>query len=479
MTDKDIVFNNFQRGIGDSPYVGFGRMQNIDIFGVPGAFRMAYRSTLSFTPIGFPTAIVKDVSGNVYIGTDQGYVYQIAGTITRTLRGPSSAVSDLKVWNNYLFITANSTIDVYGPLNSVSSALFPNWLGASLATGYGHQMLPLPGNTMYIANGAYVAVLSSFAAGAIGVAPTGSLNLTAIPLPSGEFVRSLAELSRLVLIGTQFGASFSDLYTVSQANIYPYDLNTLTLGFPIAFEENGINQMFTVNNQTYVHAGIYGNIYITNGTSAQFYKNVLPGRIFGETITPFPNAMNYVNNQLLVGTAYSGSSSNALQGVYSIRNGGALNFRTISTLNTGSTQPLNIGAIYPTGQDTMLIGWQDGSTYGVDTIDFTTFGSFSSYSESEVLKVGTPLDNATYEDIEVQLTKPLIAGQQIRLKARDGINSTYKTITTLDMTNAIAGSTAIYAKASLTDYNTLQIRCELNQTASYPNNIEVMEVRLR
>lgn len=473
---KDLVINNFQTGIGESHYTGFGRMQNLEIFQVPGSFKMKYRSVLSFTPVGLPMAIVKDIYGNVYVGTDQGYLYK-NGTILGT---PKSVIWDLKVWNNYLFITYATTMDVYGPLDSGGATTFPNWLGLSLVSSYGHGMLPLQGNTMYICNGGNVATITSFAAGAVGVAPTATYNSTAIPLPSGDYARCLAELGRTILIGCQSGASFYDLYTVSQSNIYPYDLGTLTLGYAIAFEENGINQMFTQGNIAYVNAGIYGNIYRTNGSSVDFYKTVLFGRSFGETITPYPNAINYVNNELLVGTAYAGSSATSLQGVYSIRPGGKLNFRTISTTNTGSTQPLKIGAIYPTGQDTMLIGWQDGTTYGVDTIDFNTFVN-SAYFESQVYKVGTYTDNVTYEHLDIQLTRPLITGQQIKVYWRDGINSSWILMATFTSASVQSGSTALYSKAIITDANTLQIRCELSQPTStvFPNNIEVTEVRIR
>jgi hypothetical protein len=87
----------------------------------------------------------------------------------------------------------------------------------------------------------------------------------------------------------------------------------------------------------------------------------------------------------------------------------------------------------------------------------------------------------TYQDLEIRLTKPLIANQQIRVKYRTSINGAWTTINTLDTTNTKPNETTIYTKALIGNASNVQLRCELSQPTSvvFPNNIEVIELRLR
>lgn len=489
---KDLIINNFQKGIGDSPYVGFGRMQNLEIFQTPGSAKIKYRNVLLASPVGMPIASCKATNGTVYYATDQGNIYDSVGNQYAANVG---VIYDLKVWNNFLFYTYDKSvtsspnytgaIGIIGPLSGGTSFTNANYQ-TNLVSGYLYNkpLLPIAGDAMYIGNGANVGVLSNF----LPSNPSGATwNPTAVPLPYGEYCRTLSQLGRSVLIGTQGGSGFTDLSQVI-ANIYPYDLGTLTLGFPIPFAENGINQMLAVNNQVYVHAGIYGNIYVTNGTSVKPYKKLPFNRAYGTTIFPYPNAMNYVNGELLIGTStyldsFPGSSS--VHGIYSIYLAtGALNFKTISTQNIGTNQQLKVGSILPTSQDQMFTGWTDGAVTGLDQVDSVVSNNFSAFFESQVFKVGTPLNNATFTDIEVQLSEPLITGQQINLKYRDGVTQPWTLIPGMPLTiaNAQGGdATALYAKAKMTNLNILQVRGEAVQLDStqFPGNVNFLEVRLR
>lgn len=564
---QDIIISNFQKGIAESPFVGFGKMQNLEIYQSPGSVKMKYRNTLSFTPNGLPVAIVGDVYGNFYVGTNTGYVYKVVGLtnpIVTTLISAGQIVYDLKVWQNYLWIATDSAISLYGPLGNAGATVFTAIYGG-LNSGYNKPLFPVGAqssnsNTMYFGNGNYVGTITNFVAGTsyvtgpgtiavtaglglvtgtgtsfltsftpgsfiiangetrtvstvvnntsmytdnwlnnfsgaytystggAGVAPTATLNATAIPLQLGEACRCLSELGRNLLIGTQSGATFNSL-GASVANVYPYDLGTLTLGFPMQFEENGINQMFSVNNICYINAGIYGNIYQTNGSSIGLYRRLPFIRAFNETLFPYPNAINYSNNELLVGTSTGTLSapSDMVQGIYSLKGSSSpvLNLRTISTTNVGKNQLLRIGAIYPYNQDVILVGWQDGSTFGVDYIDGSTFTNFSAFFESPIFVVGEPLDNTTFDDIEVYLTKTLVAGQQIQLYWRDGFGSwtpipAKNGNTYLDVTCGPIGTTSYFTKSLIDNANTVQIRCELSQPTTLQNgNIGVQQIRIR
>lgn len=486
MQDKNgnIIIHNPQVGMGDSPYVGYGRMQNVEINQVPGILKMKYRSVLKYSVVGLPMAIVRDSLGNEYVGTDRGYFYK-NGLLQRS---DAVKIYDLKVWQDYLLITRDTVIDVYGPLSSGGASYFQNWK-TGLTSGYFHKLMPLlptGGAIMYVGNGNSVGTLTSFVAGDPGVpsAPTATWNATAVPLAFGEYCQTLGVLGRFLLIGTQGGGNFQNVNRLNIANIYPYDLGSLTLGIPLQLNENGINQIFVSNNLAYIHAGIYGNVYRTNGSSIEFYKKIPYNKVFGTAIFPYPNAINYINNELLIGTStlndtFPGSLST--QAVYSIRDTNkALSYRTISTTNIGSDQTLQIGVILPTGQDNMLIGWQDGTSYGVDEIDSTLFENYSVFFEAPVEIVAEPENNATFDDIIVYTANPLVSGQSIRLRYRDGLLSTYTDIGIITSSSAKTGSTGYFIKSKINNSNTVQVECALKQenTVLFGNNINILGIKI-
>lgn len=498
----NILINKFQAGIGESSYTGFGRMQNLEIFQVPGVGKIKNRPALYFTPDAMPMAMVKDAYGNLWTGTANGKIYQNQNQAVCNVSGSSSTavqvsgcVYDMKIANDYLLIThtggSTVSISLIGPLNPAKAIYYWGlWKSSSAITmAWGMPLAVLTGNQyIYFGAGNSVGTLNSFTPNADpSIAPTATFSTTAIPLQSGDYVQSMTVLGRTLLIGTQGGSYFNSVAATGTANIYPYDLGTLTLGVPMPLEENGVNQMFTVNQQCFLHAGVYGNVYITNGTSIKFYKRINFNRTYGSTIFPYPNAIQYINNELFIGTSnYNGSyDSNAVQGVYSVRNN-ALNFKTISTYNVGQTQTLQIGCILPAGQDITYVGWQDGSTYGVDYNDYVLTGGFNAFFESEVEVVADPQNNATYDDIIVFLANPLIDGQQIQLKWRDGRSDSWTLITAnngdsyLSTASTPAGATAIYTKSKINNANTVQVQCALKQldTVAAGNNIEILGIKV-
>lgn len=474
--DNGITIKNFHEGIATSPHVGFSKLQNLEIFEVPGIAKIKYRTVQKYSLDGLPVSIQKDINGNIYVLTSSGKVYK-NGTLIITGLGASY---DMKVWKNYLFITAQTQLHLYGPLDSLSAQSFSSWQ-SGLASGYNKPIIGGQDDILYVGNGNSVASVSNFAAAAAGVSPTGTWTADALTLPDGQFVRTLAELGRYLMVGTQGGSSEADISSVNVANIYPWDRSSTSFELPIELKEQGVNQMFAVNNLLFVHAGIYGNIYVTNGSSVQFLQKIPFNRAFATTLKPYPNAINYINSELLVGTS-TGSDvypNTSVHGIYSIKNQ-KLNFRTISTTNVGQNQILYIGAILPTGQDTILIGWQDGTSYGVDEVDFRAYEDFSAFLESPLYQVGTALSPRTFAHLEIRLSKPLIAEQQIRIKWRNSLDAEWTEIATLDTSNTEANELALYSPALISEATSIQLRVELTQplNTSFGKNIELIEVRI-
>lgn len=144
-----------------------------------------------------------------------------------------------------------------------------------------------------------------------------------------------------------------------------------------------------------------------------------------------------------------------------------------STGGIGATQTLRIGCIYSTSNDQLYIGWQDGSSYGVDTLNTTLYTNFTAFFESKFYTVGSILNKRTYKRLEISLTNPLISGQQIRVSYRKNLNDDWTVLGTYDSTNFGTENT-FNTLANIASVTKLQIKIEMNQatTVAFGNNIE-------
>lgn len=404
---------------------------------------------------------------------------------------------------SYLLISRQTDLAIWGPIGSGGASLFSGWNGGFssplFASGYAKPIIVGQDNIVYIGNGGFVASfpLSHFAAQVDGVTPllTGSgINTAALTLAQGHYVRSMAELGKWLMVGSQGGSSIYDSVNVKLGRIFPWDRTSPTFNLPVIFNENGINSMLQVGNILYISAGTRGRIYYTDSTNYTQIKRLpfTTNRQFGAVLFGYPNAMQFHNGELLTGASTGADTypSKSLMGVYSmfltpIQIGNTIIQYPVvmrnspSTLSVGSTQVLKIGAILSTSNDQLYIGWQDGSTYGVDVLDSTLYSSYSSFIETQFYTVGSVLDKKTFKNMEISLTNPLIAGQQIRISWRGNLNDSWTSLGTFDSTNFGTNNT-FRTLANLASLVKLQLKIELNQatTVAFGNNIELEYISL-
>ena len=170
-------------------------------------------------------------------------------------------------------------------------------------------------------------------------------------------------------------------------------------------------------------------------------------------------------------------------GVYAIGDNNAIVLRnTISTGNVGESSVLKIGAIYRDSvQNKFYVGWQDGSSFGVDVLSTTgtLYTNNEAYFESPLFQVGTTLKGKQFQDIEFKLGKKLQSGQEVKIKYRTDLSDDWTTIGTYDFATLGAVREHIDT-AGIPETSQVQIRVELTQdTSNKTDNIELIEVRLR
>lgn len=486
--DSSIIIGGaeFLKGQAQSPHVGFGAVRNLELLDVPGIAKIQWKTQSLYTPTALPIAIVKDPnfsgtgSRGYYYATEDGNIYN-NGTL---LGSGYSNVQDLAFFKDYLFITHGSVISLYGPVGSASAQFFGNWQ-TGLTSTYFKKIVPGQDNIVYITNGNTLAAVSSFVAGAPTVAPTASFSLTALTLPSGVYARTMTELGKYLAIGTQLGSSYAD-FEYGFGNIYYWDRSSTSFELPLQIQESGINQMLTDGNTLIVQAGVYGNFYRTNTVDFKKITQVQVSATRNATAKFYPNAIGKLANEIISGSstlsdAFDGYTAH---GIWSLKDDVSYIRNTISTGNVGATANLKIGAVLPlsqNGQKYYLIGWSDGSTYGVDEISSTAkYPSYRSYFESQFYEVGTARNPKTYEHMEITLARPLLANQSIRISYRKNLTDTYTIINTLDTTNTASGETSLLIKPLIAKARTLQLKVELSQTSSvtFDKNIELKEIRI-
>lgn len=486
--DGVLTISDWQKGQADSAYLGFSNIQNCEVFDTPGVLKIGNRTvSRGYTFTGLPVAYAEDSYGNNYTLTNDGKCYK-NGTAIQTGLG---LAWDLAIYNDYLLVTHSSVISAYGPLYSGSAQWFGNWK-TGLGGVYYAKMLASKNGDLFIGNGNSIAKISSFVAGAPTVAPTATLNTSVATLPVNQAVTTFVELGIYFLIGTQaLSGSWASATNFKVANIYLWDKeDTKMTALAGVLNEASVQSMIVNNHLAYIVAGTRGNVYVSD-TSTQRKLRRIPwnqNKIFGSTLRVYPNAMAFSNNNnLLIGTstlsdAFGASISPSRHGVYEMdvntEKYPTVLKNLISTGNNGSTQVLSVGFVFVGSTDSIYIGWQDGSSYGMDTTDYVLCTNSIALAESQIYRVGTKDNPTTFEHLEFTIGRPLTTGQEITIWYRKNATDDYTlignfTYTTLGAVISHATS-ALIAKAEI-----VQVKVALTQptTSTIGNNIDLINLQ--
>lgn len=239
-----------------------------------------------------------------------------------------------------------------------------------------------------------------------------------ISLPAGYRVRCFGYWNEYLAIGTVKGSTVTEQDT---GRVYFWDGIAPTYNFFIDVPEGGINALHGTKGKLFIWAGYQGDLLeYMGGASGAIVKHD-PKITSDKYMEIYPGAVTMWKSLLRYGSCGNSNSTEIDRGVYGY---GSVNVRypdilthdyAISTGNTNSVD-LRIGMLLPVNQQ-MLIGWQDGSGYGVDYID----------DNNDCVEYGTieflvdDGDNVWKEKIAntfVARFKELSAGQSFVLKYR-------------------------------------------------------------
>lgn len=342
-----------------------------------------------------------------------------------------------------------------------------------------HEALVGQDDVVYICDGAFIDSLFEKALKTFdpadnttytwaGVVPSGTYTW-ALKLPSYDTATCLEELGKQLMIGG----------TINY--IYPWDRTSTSFTYPIKIADNYTFHLLTVNTNMYIFAGRRGRIYVTNSSQANLYAKI-PDHISGiEPIFEWKNCC-YNKNQIYFGVSAKDNAQNAITnyvGLWAID----ITTNALRVVNLQSNVLGTVTAVYAYNSVVsgfgLAVAWTDYTTspdtYGIDKSSEVPYDTYIASIETDLIPVGQFLKKATFSNLEIKLTKPLVSGEGVRVSARNAKDGTY----------VVVGETltvGTLSDAHLVNFDLsqwLQFKIELKSTATAPSYTRFYELRLR
>ena len=446
--EKPILITDFT-GQAENPHIGFGVSVGMDLYTTKGVARLSRKldKTSGSTVTGLPVYAsiaddqdiwVQDSDGKVYTSTDDGLTWaQVAGNTVDGGKG-------LIIWEDYVFSFTADDIDLYGPLSG-APAWRNNWWTTTAAQ-------PVMANAATVthfpfAYGATLYFLNDNLVASITVVGTFVWNngATYIPDPAaltmawyyrGQSMALLPPNNIAISVINQITPSASDLVIWDRVSPTSID-NIVTL--PGASDP--VKQLMTKNGILYAVTNNEHGIYTVNGTSAEVVDRLslrMSNRESGgKQYTTRLQSPIYVSGIDFIGPELLTAGSNTPSPISQIANTGLYPYGVWSVntesglvctrfplshgdINAQYTGAYAIGLIKTLRNNTVIVGWQRGSNYGIDTLNTANYISTASHTfvESELFEVGTRTEPRTFNNLEYNLVAPLGTGEEIQFYYR-------------------------------------------------------------
>jgi len=449
----ELVITAPRQGIAQSPHIGFGDIRNLDIFSVPGVVKLnnilVLKSGATITdqinwivrhPITTTEVYALGNTGEVYKSADSGATWAIlAGHSNTNAHG-----NGLVIWKNYLFVARDSYLDVCGDgtATGITAANWTtDWKAIDSDVLWHPMLISKNDNKLYGGAGRMVYSLDENTGQtfAPGTGATYTWIQQALDLPPSYRIKCLEELGNNLMCGTWQG---TNIYDIRIADIFPWDRVSVSFGQPIVIDDYGVHAMKNDGNSLVVLAGTSGTVRRCDGANAYIIGQLPQDLSGGKYIEFYPNGIAQYKNKTFFSIGNGGTSVFIDgMGIYSLLQTGQGNILTLEhqisnfavTGNSGSANNLKISALLPITRDTILAGWRDNVTYGIDLTNATSYlyvTNYSGYFDSPLYVVGNIKDMRAFSDLTFQLAKKLATDEGIRISYRNNLTDDFTLIKT-------------------------------------------------
>jgi len=469
---QTLFINEFQKGASENASIGVGSLVGVETYSKKGVAQLTKDTTkvsgsvvtdlvTCFSAKDQDNIFGQGDTGKVYKSTDGGLTWiDISPGVLGTGHG-------IVFYENYLLAFRGSSVD-YLASPYTSSDWTQGWLtGLDTANVITHFPFIFPGNnTVYFANMNKVGRIGLGTGPTFDPATPGtgySYSLAAITLPSFYVINCISFLpGNYLVLGT------SSVNQLQVADIIKWNPNLSTYETPLRLYgtvNGGVRQLINRNNILYAVTSGSTCIFETNGTTfnqvadLSLRTNIRSVNGAQQTqpilLFPHPYAISVFGNKLLTGIGVNNSytpDGYFPAGVWSVAftdEGQAVQCEyTISTGTVVATTNYDIGAIFPLADGffskTSLLSWRDGNNYGIDGVELYFYQNNINdvIIESEMMEIGTPLEPAVVQNLQINLTRNLIPGQFIDVYYRTSFDQDFTLMQSFDPT--IDGSSTGY-----------------------------------
>lgn len=252
--------------------------------------------------------------------------------------------------------TTGTPLVVSGSSNNFETAEFTSYY-QFLVTDTGHPLMHYS-NMLLVGNERYLAVWNA-----------SSYNPHRLTLPSGYRLRCFGQFNEYAAMGFMKGSTIDES---DQGLLVLWDGTSTTYNLALSVPEGAINAMIGSGGQLDFVAGSHLDLLRYVG-GAEFQKlKRLPKITNSTTAEVFPGAMTMWQALERIGIAGDSDSTTIERGVYTYGRLNDLYPESLSydyPISTGSRlASVDVGMAAVSGNK-LLIGWRDGTAYGVDVVD--------------------------------------------------------------------------------------------------------------
>ena len=475
--EPEYIFSGMESGIGDSPYAGISFMSGLDIKNSPKvAYSNIARavSTMNFglaQPAEQINYTIQDPQflSNLYSVTCQGIVRQSvdAGKTWTALSAPSGGGkvrhgNGLFIYNSWLHVVGDDSIDacavdVTGTTGSWVTTMANVSFTKTQNYGQNHYSIVGRDAIVYMCNGNYVASIITTGAYRPDLGTGYTFNDTALGLPLSGYYTGNYGVQATYLCELQ-----TNLLVAYGNQIIPWDRTSTSYGIPFPFPEF-IAKMININNTIYCFGGVptyfnhsggdysgifsstngdfynpvasgRGNIYYYNGFSGDFLKSI-PDHLASTYPTSqepkwlIGGISSYLNKIIFGAMDYNGNTYNGNTGVFSLdvsTQSQAIQYQVAPsplTIKNAGGFPTAICSTTNTLVNSNILSYSTGVTIQQG---IASGGYYYNYTDqagnreqglikTDILQIGTHLQNKTFNTIEVRFRNPLSAGETVQV----------------------------------------------------------------
>jgi hypothetical protein len=427
------------------------------------------------------------------VNTTTTFSYSSWGTPgigSTTLILPSVWLQASGIWNlvdplgNALlgtFTYLSQTITLLNPAVIQSSGTFQINFVNPTSTSNRIWISKVDGN-LYFANGRWVARISSSPNTNMkfnpGIPASYSVNYSVTgTLKPDDTVVDMVDLQRTLMIA-------------GNKDIYPWDYVSAqpSSSFPV---DEQIYKLINILNNIYIIAGTKGNIYVSNGSSAQILIKI-PDYIAGviDPIWSWGGMMVHRSKLWVQALAQNSSGTNILAGIFSLlvspgllveqSSGLVMESQNSYGLTPASGAKANALLIdnetWSSGVDSYYSAWSNGASVGgIDYNDGTPWQGGEPIIETDIIPIGNYLVKKTLGSIEFKLDRPLATGDSIALYWRPSLTNSYTQIPLVDTSANLLSN---YAGTAINQAQWAQFKVVFTAASSSTSFLPIRELRL-